>query len=366
MPIFMFYSRRLLKRPLTLLISLLLPLAFTFGIVVQYQAAVTNEVWLSVADPDVHDAMTHMLDSSGVEWKDIASDQMSHATGVGVRLDGTLNTIHQASGLLDAEVVSTSSGIPAALLTLRLNSMLTTISYLAANTDSTETFREALSTVSAQAPAVQSESSVIGNENSTVLTATFNMVIFVMLLLVMTNVLSFLTDKSNSTTHRVLTTSRNKLAYYTQLVLVYAVLGALELGLMMAVMRYGFNLDLCLDISRVLLLFLAYILLNVFTICLGLLMVSRTTKVSTGRIMVTVVVLPMCMLSGTLWPSSVMPGWMQNCAAALPPNWVVTLNEQFFSGLALDRGVILLRIALLIASCGALFALLSRVRSDNI
>lgn len=366
MPIFMFYARRLVRRPLTLLIALVMPVVFAGSAVMQYQAAITSEVWLAVADPTVHDAITSMLGNSNVEWRDIATNQVSGTTGVGLKVDDTLAGIYEAGKPINAEVVSTTSGVTAALLTLRLNSVLTTITYLAANTDTLETFQRALNAVSTQDPSVQPLSSVIGNENSTILIAIFNMVIFVMMLLIMTNALTFLSDKVSSTTQRVLVTTRNKLMYYAQIVLVFATLGAFELGLMMAVMRFGFHLDLQLTFIRGLLLFLAFILLSIFTICLGLLLISRTTKTSTGRIIVTTVVLPMCMLSGTLWPSSVMPKLMQKGTEILPPKWVTLLNEQFFSGLSVDSHVILLRMVLLVAVCAVLFAMLSRVHSDKI
>ena len=163
-------------------------------------------------------------------------------------------------------------------------------------------------------PVQTTKTSVVGNANSTVLVSSFNMIVFVMLLLTMSNLVMFIKDKTHMTTQRILLAARSKLDYYVQLVALFATLAVFEFGVMLAAMTWIFHVPLGLSPLRIGLLVSAFALFNVFAIGLGLLLVSRTTQESVGRLMITAVTLPMAMLGGALWPLSIMPGWMQTAS----------------------------------------------------
>jgi len=366
MAVFLFYAYRVLKRPMTLIISLLLPVALAGGVFAQYQAATSVSVTLAVPDKTLRAFVLDRLHGEDVATNVVSSDEVSSATGVVLEIESSAEEVLVDPDGVDATVSGASTGAAAALLAVRLNALVSTIQYSAGQSTSLSEFRSTLRSVEQAKEPVTVTRTVIGNEDSTILVSTFNMIVFVMLLLTMTNILMFMRDKANSTTQRILVSARSTLSYHVQIVGVYAAIGAAQLAVMVLAMQYLFRVDIGLQPARLVVLFVAYALLNVFGICLGMLIVSATTKVSVGRIAVTAIVLPLCMLGGALWPSSIMPEWMRTIAWVLPTRWVTALNEHLFSGFAVAQWDVWRPILLLVAACALLFALLRRVPADRV
>lgn len=366
MAVFLFYAYRVLKRPMTLLISLLLPIALAGGVFAQYQAATSVSVTVAVPDRTLRSFVVERLHAEHVATDIVSAGDVGTATGVVLAVDSTAKQLLDDPSGVDASVTGASSGAAAALLAVRLNALVSTMQYSAEQSSSLAELRSTLHGVEQAKVPIAVSRTVIGNEDSTVLMSTFNMIVFVMLLLTMTNILMFMRDKANSTTQRILVAARSTLSYHLQIVGVYAAIGVAQLAVMVLAMQYLFHVDLGLEPLRLAVLFVAYALLNVFGICLGMLVVSATTKVSVGRIAVTAIVLPVCMLGGALWPSSIMPDWMQSAAWALPTRWVTGLNEHLFSGFAVAQWDVWRPLLLLISICAVLFAILRRIPADRV
>jgi ABC-type multidrug transport system permease subunit len=364
--VFMFYSRRVLKRPMTLLVSLVLPLALAYGVVLQYESSSSLTVHVSVSDPVLRHLITKELRSGDVAVETVSRSDRSSVSGVLVALDQSVEDVYASPTDFAPVVSARTTTATTALLSARADAVLSAVPYLARSSTSEAAFVESLRSFETSTSPLDTEATVVGNENSVVLVSAFNMIVFVMLLLTMTNIMMFLKDKSSTTTQRVLAGTTTKLGYYLQIVLVFAVLGVAELLVIIGAMTLLFDIPLGVSLGRVLTLVGAYALLNVFAIALGLLLVSRTTKESVGRIVVTAVVLPLSMLGGALWPLSITPDWMQKAAAVLPTTWVTQLNASLFSGFEPSTWDVARPLLLLALVSVALFALLSRVPSDRV
>ncbi|MFN8099721.1 MAG: ABC transporter permease [Dermatophilaceae bacterium] len=366
MSVFLLYGRRLLKRPAALLIAVVMPIVLVQGVVLQYRSATQLQVSVSVPDPTLRGFVTNELDRAGLDYAAVAPSDRSATGGVLLAVDGTAAQVAGHPDKLRAAVTYGRVNANNVLIATRMNGIASTLAYLSANAASEEDLaREIAAYDSAKAP-LETKTSVVGNANSTVLVSSFNMIVFVMLLLTMSNLVMFIKDKTHMTTQRILLAARSKLDYYVQLVALFATLAVFEFGVMLAAMTWIFHVPLGLSPLRIGLLVSAFALFNVFAIGLGLLLVSRTTQESVGRLMITAVTLPMAMLGGALWPLSIMPGWMQRVAQILPTTWVTSLNASLFSGFNLGVWDLARPIGLLIGLACVMFLVLSRINAEKV
>jgi ABC-type multidrug transport system permease subunit len=365
MGVFLLYARRVLRRPFTLLIAVVMPLLMVQGVILQYENATAFSVGLSIPDPALHQFVVSELDRASVAHTDIPVSGRSGVAGVLVAIDGTTSQIAASPGTMKAAVSYTPRNATNVLLATRMNGIVSTVAYLARNASAATTLDAAMTRFEAAQAPISSATTVIGNTNNTVLVASFNMIVFVVLLLTMSTILMFLRDKGSTTTQRILVAARGKMSYYLQLVLLFAIIAVAEFAIMLAAMVWLFDVPLGLSWDRVLILVLAFTLFNVFAITLGLLLVSRTTQESTGRLLVTTVTLPMAMLGGALWPLAIMPSWMQTMAMVLPTTWLTELNGVLFSGFTPSTWSMVRPLLLLTGVVAALFAALSRVPSEE-
>lgn len=365
MGVFLLYARRVLRRPFTLLIAVVMPLVMVQGVILQYNAATAFSVGLSIPDTTMHQFVVNELDKASVGHTDVPVSARSGATGVLVVIDGTTSQIAANPNTMQASVSDNPTNANNVLLATRMNGIVSTIAYLARNSSSAHKLDTAMASFQAAQAPISSATTVIGNTNNTILVASFNMIVFVVLLLTMSTILMFLRDKESTTTQRILVAARSKMSYYLQLVLLFAVIAVAEFFIMLAAMVWLFHVSLGLGWDRILILVLAFTLFNVFAITLGLLLVSRTTQESTGRLLVTTVTLPMAMLGGALWPLSIMPSWMQTVAAVLPTTWLTELNGVLFSGFTLSTWSMVRPLLLLTGVVAVLFVALSRVPSEK-
>jgi linearmycin/streptolysin S transport system permease protein len=366
MAVFLLYARRLLRRPFTLVVAVVLPLVMVQAIVLQYDAATSFGVTLSVPDKTLHDLVTTELRKASVTYQDVPVADRSRATGVLLSIDGTADGIVGHPELLRASTTYSTPSSNNVLLAARMNGIVSTISDLAQNSASRPQLAATIARFEAEPAPVRSDTTVIGNPRNTVLVASFNMIVFIVLLLTMSTIMTFIRDKNTTTSQRILVATRSKLTYYAQLVSLFAAIGVAELLVMVAAMVWGFGIPLGLSAGRVVLLAAAFLLFTVFAIALGLLLVSRTTKESTGRLLVTTVTLPMAMLGGALWPLSIMPQWMQRVAEILPTTWLTELNGVLFSGFHYSAWTVARPLVLLVAVGGVLFLALGRVASEKV
>ncbi|NHA67707.1 ABC transporter permease [Phycicoccus flavus] len=366
MSVFLLYARRLLKRPFALLVAVVMPLVLVQGVVLQYENATKLTVAVSVPDPTFARFVEGRLDAAGVEHTTVAVADRSSAAGVLVAVDGTPAEVAGHPDALDAHVDQGSVSANGVLLATRLDSIVSTLAYLAGTTHTAQGLERALDRYDAAPAPVRTSTQVLGNPQRTVLQSSFNMIVFVMLLLTMSNILVFLKDKQMTTTQRILVATRSTLTYYLQLVALFALVAVAEFLLMVAAMRWVFHVPVGLSPGRGALLVLAYALFNVVAISVGLLLVSRTEKESVGRLLVTAVTLPAAMLGGALWPLTIMPTWMQQVAQVLPTTWVTQLNGTLFSGFTPPTWDLVRPLLLLGVLAVVLFTALSRLPSERV
>ena len=306
MAVFLLYARRMLRRPFVLLVAIIMPLVMVEAIVLQYNAATSFSVGVSVTDPALHEFVVSELDKAGVGHSEVAVNARSKATGVLMAIDSTTTQIAGHPDQVRASVSYHTTNANNVLLAARMNGIVSTISYLARNSADPAVLTTALRTFKTEQSPIRSRTTVTGNSNNTVLVASFNMIVFIVLLLTMSTILMFLRDKTTATSQRILVATRSRLTYYAQLVTLFAIIGVLEFFVMVAAMVWLYRVPLGLSLGRTMVLALGFLLFNVFAIALGLLLVSRTAKESSGRLLVTSVTLPMAMLGGALWPLSIM------------------------------------------------------------
>ncbi|MDF9843901.1 MULTISPECIES: ABC transporter permease [unclassified Paenibacillus] len=368
MRIFGLYLKRIVKRRLTLIFMVLLPVLFTFMVVTQYNDATKVTLAMYVPDPAVDSYVSAMLEKQDVTLihaKD-ADSAIQTSANLGIVFTSTAGELFDNPGAVKIESYAKEVNFNSKSLEVKLNSIFSSLQTLASNAPDAGAFQESMKLMADSPAPVTIEPSILGNPNAVVLTSTFNMIVFIMLFLTMTNTLLFLGDKVHSTTERVLLTAKNKLSYYLQTVSVFAAIGIVQFLLMIALMSGAFGIDLELSAFHLLLLVLAYGLLNVIAAGIGLLLVSRTTKQSTGRLLVTVVSLPLAMLGGTLWPSSIMPEGMQRFARILPTRWITELNTELFSGFTGSGSAVTVHFVSLLGCAALIFLLLTRVKTQDI
>lgn len=368
MRVFELYARRILKRKLTLLLILVLPILFTYSVVAQYDSATKLTVAAYVKDPALNQYLKGMLEKQAVTVTiaDKENDAIHHDADVGIVLTEGAKEVFDNPDALSAALYTEGGSFNASSLEVKLNSILSVMKTLAHNSADEAGFEANLLKTEQSASPIQVQQSIIGNPNAVVLTSTFNMIVFIMLFLTMTNTMLFLGDKIHMTTQRVLLSTYNRLSYYLQTVGVFAAIGIAQFLLMILLMSTVFQIDLSLSIGQLLLLVAAYGLLNVIAAGIGLLLVSRTTRLSTGRLLISVVSLPLAMLGGTLWSTSIMPEGMQKLAHILPTGWITQLNSEVFSGFSDNGAAIATNMICLLVCAVVLFALLSRVKTENI
>ncbi len=366
MSIFLLYARRLLKRPFVLLVALVMPIVLVQGVILQYRGATSLSVAVSVPDAALRGFVVGELDQQGVGHTIVDPDARASAPGVLVTIDGTLEKIAGDPKALDATVTYGRTNANNVLLATRMNSVVSTLAHLAQNSPTPTELTAAMKAYDAASPGLTTTTHVIGNTNSTVLVSSFNMIVFVMLLLTMSNILVFIKDKTSTTSQRIVISARSKLSYFAQLVGLFAAIAVAEFAVMLAAMTWLFHVPLGLPLDRVAVLVVAFVLFNIFAIALGLLLVNRTTMESVGRLLVTAVTLPMAMLGGALWPLTIMPTWMQNAAQVLPTTWVTQLNGTVFSGFTASPWSVARPLVLLVAACALLLGMLSRLPAERI
>ncbi|MNC25960.1 ABC-2 family transporter protein [compost metagenome] len=346
----------------------LLPVLFTFMVVTQYNDATKVTLALYAPDPAVESYVSAMLEKQDVTLihaKD-ADSAIHNSANLGIVFSQTAEELYASPDGMKIESYAKETNFNSKSLEVKLNSVFSSLQTLAKNAPAAAAFKENMKLMEDSPAPIKVEPSILGNPHAVVLTSTFNMIVFIMLFLTMTNTLLFLGDKVHSTTERVLLTAKNKLSYYLQTALVFAAIGIVQFLLMIALMSGAFGIDLELSASHLLLLVLAYGLLNVIAAGIGLLLVSRTTKQSTGRLLVTVVSLPLAMLGGTLWPSSIMPEGMQRFARILPTRWITELNTELFSGFSGNSGAVTTHFISLLGCAAVIFLLLTRVKTQDI
>lgn len=368
MRIFELYLKRIVKRRLTLIFMVLLPILFTFMVVTQYNDATKVSLALYAPDPAVNSYVSAMLEKQDVTLihAEDADSAVHSSANLGIVFSQSAEELYANPDGMKIESYAKEANFNSKSLEVKLNSVFSALQTLAKNAPAAEAFKENMKLMEDSPAPIQVEPSILGNPNAVILTSAFNMIVFIMLFLTMTNTLLFLGDKVHSTTERVLLTAKNKLSYYLQTVGVFAAIGVVQFLLMIALMSGAFGIDLELSTSHLLLLILAYGLLNVIAAGIGLLLVSRTTKQSTGRLLVTVVSLPLAMLGGTLWPSSIMPEGMQRFARILPTRWITELNTELFSGFPGSNGAVTIHFISLLGCAAVIFLLLTRVKTQDI
>ncbi|WP_310551701.1 ABC transporter permease [Paenibacillus glufosinatiresistens] len=368
MRVFELYMKRIIRRRMTLILILVLPIVFTYSVVAQYKQAQQVTLTLYAKDAAVGAYVTGMLEKQDVIVKqaDSREEAADSSSNLGVVLTQSASEVYSGKGAVTALKYAKEQSFNSSSLEVKINSVLSVMQTLARNAPDEGAFAASLKKAAEAKPAIEVHRSILGNPNAVVLTSSFNMIVFIIMFLTMTNTMLFLGDKVHTTTQRILLAAYSKLSYYIQTAAVFAVVGVVQFLIMIGLLTAVFRIELTLSPVQLLLLILAYGLLNVVAAGIGLLLVSRTTGNATGRLLISVVCLPMAMLGGTLWPSSIMPESMQRLARILPTNWITEVNAEMFSGFGRHAGEIALHIGSLGVLAVLLFLLLMRVRTENI
>lgn len=136
MNILRLYSQRLLRKPITLLLTLVSPLVFVQAIVMQYEAATNVTVEVAVADPALRTFVQGRLAAAEVSTTEVAPDAAA-ADQPRITIIATPEELVADPQSSVGQVSYRATSADQVLLGVRLDGLLDTISYFAIIDDST-------------------------------------------------------------------------------------------------------------------------------------------------------------------------------------------------------------------------------------
>ncbi|MCD3437286.1 ABC transporter permease [Streptococcus equi subsp. zooepidemicus] len=137
-----------------------------------------------------------------------------------------------------------------------------------------------------------------------------------------------LLDKSSQIYNRLVLSRLSRLQYMLSYVCVGIVAFAIQIVIMLGLLRVA-NVSFYIPTAIVLLTFFLYSLLAIgFGLMIGA--VSKNAQQSSQ--LANLIVMPTSMLAGCLWPLSITPLYMQAIGKLLPQHWVLTIISTFQNG----------------------------------
>lgn len=168
--------------------------------------------------------------------------------------------------------------------------------------------------------------------------------LFVMFILVgATTTANFiLKEKSSRTYYRTFCAPVNSAIYIAGNILANLIIVFVQIIFIIFLTRYGLHINTNMpDIQ----LFTILMDFGLVSIAFGILLVAFSKTMRQSSYLADIIITPTCMLSGCLWPSFIMPDFMQKIASFLPQTWVLdaitkSQNGGGFSGILADLGII--------------------------
>lgn len=336
MTIFFYTLRRLLRNKVNLLFILVLPPLF-IGMVYGLGNFMTTNITVGVVDLD-NTPLTAMLIESLEDTSPVLMLEEGEIRNAlaGSRVDYVL-AIDQG---FSSEIIGGNSpnirsySIQetniASRVNLKVEGFLGAAKSLAAAVggNSIEFYR-GLETYKAGSFAVNSQTLQTGDKSLDVGLGGIGMLAMQMLLLSSFTSINLIRDRENRTFFRVMGSPIQLKSYMIQTIICFLLVLLLQVSVVFLIVHFGFGIYLGASIINLYLVMGVFALLCV-SMGVALAALARTTQQAATA--ASLIITPMCMLSGLFWPRYFMPEFLQTIGQFLPATWVVEAAHKVMLG----------------------------------
>lgn len=144
-----------------------------------------------------------------------------------------------------------------------------------------------------------------------------------------------LTDKTSRVYNRLVLTKLSRLKYLLSYVCVGIVAFAIQIAIMMGLLKIA-NVSFYIPAAIFILTFFLY---SLFAIAFGLVIGAIAQNSQQSSQLANILVMPSSMLAGCLWPLSITPSYMQAIGKLFPQNWVLSIITIFQNGGSLTSAI---------------------------
>lgn len=177
------------------------------------------------------------------------------------------------------------------------------------------------------------------------------LIMFVMLGTGMTSEL-ILREKRNRTYFRICSSPVSSKTYIFANVIASILIVMVQIFITLMVMRWGLRVNTYVPDWQM------FIILGCFglvAIGIGTMIVAFSTSSYQVSTLSTLVITPMCMLSGCYWPVEYMPDIMQKISWFMPPRWALDMVDKLQKGTAFEE--VMMNLVVMLAFAAAFFAI---------
>lgn len=160
-----------------------------------------------------------------------------------------------------------------------------------------------------------------------------NSIIGILICMTISNTMLFYNDRQYATDKRILLGVHSKFSFNCQVVAVFLAVSIIQLSLVILFSTIALGIDLPLTILEYFVVLLAYTLLNIIAVGIGLLAVNSARSKNSSWVLLIMIALVLSVLGGLLLPSDGLPTIVRNIVAILPTYWVTEVVSILFNGI---------------------------------
>ncbi len=332
MRIFKFYLYRLSRNWMMFFLILCLPIAHIYTTYLQYASDFQYKIGVvDQADDQLSHMLIEQLTQNNVSIQNymeieeakeqLIKNEIEYIIVLEADIKEKMIQHGDFSGIYGISIHDDATSLP---LKMKMNSSLSAIKTLSGIQFADE---EAVS--NALNKLEQKQFQVIerieGDKSKDIYIGLVNVLAFDIFFLLISISLIFLKDKERGLYSRIMVSPVTAASFYMQSISLFVFIGALQF-----IIGYSF-ISLLIGFSTVLpyawivaIYFAPYV---VSIAMLGQMIFAISRNATIGMSLLPVVVLPLGMLSGQLWPREIMPVSLQYISACLPTSWIVMLNK---------------------------------------
>lgn len=136
-------------------------------------------------------------------------------------------------------------------------------------------------------------------------------------------------ERENRTFYRVMATSWSLKGYMLQNILCFFFILILQVAVMFFMVQYVFGIYLGASVLK---LFLVMVVFALLCVAMGIALAAVARNLRQANTIASLLITPMSMLSGLLWPRFLMPDFLQTIGRYLPPTWLVDAAHKVMLG----------------------------------
>lgn len=332
MKIFNFYLSRISRNWIMFLLVLCLPIVHIYTTYLQYQGDFQYRIGIVDQSEDtLSKLLIDQLVKSNVEIvkedtvKDLEDKLINNEVQYALVIEEGLQQDVMENMSYDKvrgfSLTDDGNSIP---LKLKLNSFLSSTKTVAGIefTDMKE-FSSALERLQQTSFTIKEQYE--GDKAKDIYVGLINVLAFDIFFLLISISLIFLKDKERGVYERILVSPTPSIAYYIQSTLLFVLIGMIQFlvghGFINILIGTGVTAPHFLQINIGTILYVACLAM------IGQLIVAVSKNTKIGFSLLPIVVLPLGMLSGQLWPREIMPSILQQISSFFPTSWIVMFNR---------------------------------------